>query len=106
MSSRPSFARSNTDISLTHLDNKNGEQSSSNIYQAGDRKHSIGKEEHGKTAEVNGTDDLPAYDVDEDYGHGHMRRVSDAKDIVTSVLHVEDDPSINPWTFRMFFLGG
>lgn len=28
-----------------------------------------------------------------------------ADDIVTQVLAVEDDPSINPWTFRMFFLG-
>jgi hypothetical protein len=25
--------------------------------------------------------------------------------LVTSVLRVEDDPSINPWTFRMWFLG-
>jgi hypothetical protein len=25
--------------------------------------------------------------------------------LVTSVLSVEDDPSINPWTFRMWFLG-
>ncbi|KAI0529874.1 OPT oligopeptide transporter protein-domain-containing protein [Xylaria digitata] len=26
-------------------------------------------------------------------------------DIVTKVLHVDDDPSLNPWTFRMWFIG-
>jgi hypothetical protein len=28
-----------------------------------------------------------------------------ARDLVSEVLAVEDDPSINPWTFRMWFLG-
>ncbi|KAF1986665.1 OPT superfamily oligopeptide transporter [Aulographum hederae CBS 113979] len=28
-----------------------------------------------------------------------------AKDLVTEVLHVDDDPSLNPWTFRVWFLG-
>jgi hypothetical protein len=27
------------------------------------------------------------------------------EDLVTRVIHVEDDPSLNPWTFRVFFLG-
>ncbi len=27
------------------------------------------------------------------------------EDITTQVITVEDDPTINPWTFRMFFLG-
>ena len=31
--------------------------------------------------------------------------VSTAEDIVTKVLHVDDDTTLNPWTFRMFFLG-
>ncbi|KAL1989102.1 hypothetical protein VTN96DRAFT_5865 [Rasamsonia emersonii] len=31
--------------------------------------------------------------------------VSSAVDLVTHVIQVEDDPSINPWTFRMVFLG-
>lgn len=31
--------------------------------------------------------------------------VSSADDLVTHVIQVEDDPSINPWTFRMLFLG-
>jgi OPT family oligopeptide transporter len=28
-----------------------------------------------------------------------------ARDLVTEVLEVEDDPTINPWTFRMWFIG-
>lgn len=31
--------------------------------------------------------------------------ISTAEDITTHVLHVDDDPTLNPWTFRMFFLG-
>ncbi|KAJ9474234.1 putative Oligopeptide transporter 1 (putative) [Pseudozyma hubeiensis] len=31
--------------------------------------------------------------------------VHNAADIVTQVLSLEDDPSLNPWTFRMWFLG-
>jgi hypothetical protein len=27
------------------------------------------------------------------------------KDLITEVIHVEDDPSLNPWTFRVWFLG-
>ncbi|KAH7927126.1 OPT superfamily oligopeptide transporter [Leucogyrophana mollusca] len=29
----------------------------------------------------------------------------DERDIVTHVISVEDDPSLNPWTFRAFFIG-
>jgi hypothetical protein len=28
-----------------------------------------------------------------------------AQDLVTEVIHAVDDPSLNPWTFRMWFLG-
>ncbi len=28
-----------------------------------------------------------------------------AKDLVTEILLVEDDPSLNPWTFRTWFVG-
>lgn len=28
-----------------------------------------------------------------------------AEEIVTHVIHVDDDPTLNPWTFRMFFIG-
>jgi OPT oligopeptide transporter protein len=31
--------------------------------------------------------------------------IADPIDFVTHVLHVEDDPTLSPWTFRMWFLG-
>jgi hypothetical protein len=33
------------------------------------------------------------------------KNVDSARDLVTEVLAVEDDPSVNPWTFRMWFIG-
>jgi hypothetical protein len=31
--------------------------------------------------------------------------VESPKDIVTEVIHAEDDPDLNPWTFRTWFVG-
>ncbi|KAJ8581552.1 OPT superfamily oligopeptide transporter [Rhizopogon salebrosus TDB-379] len=31
--------------------------------------------------------------------------LSDERDIATNVISVDDDPTLNPWTFRAFFLG-
>jgi hypothetical protein len=28
-----------------------------------------------------------------------------AEDLITEVIHVRDDPTLNPWTFRVWFLG-
>lgn len=47
--------------------------------------------------------DMPAYtDVENQEEEMHL---DTAADIVTHVIHLDDDPTINPWTFRMFFLG-
>jgi hypothetical protein len=32
-------------------------------------------------------------------------RLESARDLVTAVLSLEDDPTLNPWTFRMWFIG-
>jgi len=31
--------------------------------------------------------------------------LSNERDIATHVISVDDDPTLNPWTFRAFFLG-
>jgi hypothetical protein len=31
--------------------------------------------------------------------------INGAEDMVTKVLHAEDDPSLNPWTIRMWIIG-
>jgi hypothetical protein len=49
---------------------------------------------------------VPAYHDLEDLRDEDLRgHLNTAEDIVTTVIHVEDDPTLNPWTFRMFFIG-
>lgn len=67
------------------------------------------KDFHAKGAGINekGVDDgssgrdLPAYEGEE----AERAIVNTAEDLVTRVIDVEDDPTLNPWTFRAFFLG-
>jgi hypothetical protein len=47
--------------------------------------------------------EVPTYDGDPE--NARAKVITDAKDIVTTILHVEDDVSLNPWTFRMFSIG-
>ncbi|KAE9405207.1 OPT superfamily oligopeptide transporter [Gymnopus androsaceus JB14] len=44
---------------------------------------------------------LPEGELDD----SHELVLNDARDITTHVISVEDDPSLNPWTFRAFFIG-
>ena len=46
----------------------------------------------------------PAYEDEENQGDGHLH-IASAEELVTNILHVDDDPNLNPWTFRMWFLG-
>jgi hypothetical protein len=48
--------------------------------------------------------DLPQYEG-EMYGRHQSMVATTAEDLVTRVINVEDDPTLNPWTFRTFFLG-
>nr|POF07074.1 oligopeptide transporter 4 [Quercus suber] len=50
-------------------------------------------------------DSPPSYEIDADGFHRVTEPVSSAKDLVTQVLHVEDDPTLSPYTFRVVFLG-
>jgi len=38
-------------------------------------------------------------------GKVYTKPPTTARELVTEILAVEDDPSLNPYTFRMFFLG-
>ena len=38
-------------------------------------------------------------------GAGRKPVVANMEDMALKALHVDDDPSLNPWTFRMFVLG-
>ena len=105
---RPAFARMSTeqrdpnDIELqerkSDIDNK-----SRGEHELNDRDVKDGTFTDIKT---NDSDDTPpGY---EDAGDGCAKvtgPVSSAKSLTTQVLHVEDDPTLSPYTFRVFFLG-
>lgn len=56
-------------------------------------------------AETKGTG-LPVYEGDAVAGtHEATGIVETAEDLITRVIDLEDDPTQNPWTFRVFFLG-
>ncbi|RDW63662.1 hypothetical protein BP6252_11207 [Coleophoma cylindrospora] len=58
-----------------------------------------------KADEAGGLSKLPVYthaDVEGQQGEIHLET---AADIVTQVIDLDDDPNMNPWTFRMFFIG-
>lgn len=49
--------------------------------------------------------DIAAINLD-DYEEEHYKLPPEtAEDFVTEVIHARDDPTLNPWTFRTFFLG-
>ncbi|KAJ3739221.1 OPT oligopeptide transporter protein-domain-containing protein [Lentinula detonsa] len=57
-----------------------------------------------KSAETKPGADIESLPEGEFDGSGELA-LNDARDITTHVITVEDDPSLNPWTFRAFFLG-
>lgn len=57
---------------------------------------------------VSASNPLPAYEVDDDGSSNPTKTegpVETAQDLVTTIIHVEDDPTLSPYTFRMVFLG-
>jgi hypothetical protein len=47
---------------------------------------------------------VPTY-IDDDGFNVYNAPPETAKDLVTEVITVEDDPTLSPWTFRTWFLG-
>lgn len=45
------------------------------------------------------------YDVRKEDHFGEATVIKTAKDLVTHVLHVDDDPTKSPWTFRAILIG-
>jgi hypothetical protein len=78
--------RDNDGISLQSMDRSSGSKAAQPEY--------IGDMKDTKGPGYIDTEEVPAYDGEE---VGEVRPVEDAKDLVTKVIHVDDDPSINPW---------
>jgi hypothetical protein len=102
---RPSITRNDTDAVANEDEKKPyGTTTTSADHSSGEFRGS--KESIGKGQEA-GVQELPAfhYDTEAAIGEGEIGALETAEDIVTTVIHVDDDPTINPWTFRMFFIG-
>ncbi len=96
---RPTFAREDDTVNVVG-DDKPAESPV----------HSVSSKEAEALGEKNPANfesvQLPAYIYDEEQnGDGGRIKLDTAEDIVTKVIDLEDDPTLNPWTFRMFFLG-
>ncbi|GAB7352500.1 hypothetical protein MBLNU459_g2902t1 [Dothideomycetes sp. NU459] len=101
---RQGFARADSElggISLRSLDNR-GEGSSKDSDKDWRKDGDVKSVKAGVT-EVN--DAPPHFEAEEENHFGEAIVITDAKELVTTVLHVDDDPTLNPWTFRAFFLG-
>ncbi len=48
---------------------------------------------------------LVRYETRDAEKNGEPEVVANMETIALAALHVDDDPTLNPWTFRMFFLG-
>ncbi|KAG9559349.1 hypothetical protein KCU86_g18628, partial [Aureobasidium melanogenum] len=108
---RPGFTRANTDmasaaIELEPSSSKNKVPHSSGLeIETPDTKTGVVA---GSVKEVRPYQDSDDYSIHEGTAGGYAAEehkvVETAEDIVNQVLSVEDDPTLNPWTFRMFFL--
>lgn len=45
------------------------------------------------------------YDVRKENRFGEVTVIDNAKDLITHVLHVDDNPADSPWTFRAMLIG-
>ena len=90
---RPGFARNDTDGVVSFNEKTSEDKNSSD--KGANVSPEIRKE--GFVSD----EPAPRYESEE-----HLAVHADTvEDITTQVLAVEDDPTVNPWTFRMFFLG-
>jgi hypothetical protein len=70
--------------------------------------HLNGGEKHDPETALaieNTRDDMSGYDVRKEDHFGEVTVIENAKDLTTHVLHVDDDPTASPWTFRAFLIG-
>ncbi|THY02860.1 OPT superfamily oligopeptide transporter [Aureobasidium pullulans] len=110
---RPGFSRVDTDMA-------SGIELQSNREHASKAPLSSGLEiltSNTKSGAMGGdVKEVPPYQSSDDYSvhegtatgeyiAEEHKIVETAEDIVNQVLSVEDDPTLNPWTFRMLFLG-
>jgi hypothetical protein len=63
------------------------------------------KPEHIEYFDEKRGDTSSAADSESPLDDKRKKRIKSPRDLVTEVLSLEDDPTQNPWTFRMWFIG-
>jgi hypothetical protein len=60
-----------------------------------------------KNGDVNAVEklDTGSSNLSHDEDNHNVKAPTTARDLVAEILLVEDDPTLNPWTFRMWFIG-
>jgi hypothetical protein len=102
MAARPGFSRHDTDNHASIEPSSIGVTSSDkNSYELKDLS---GKEGGIFEVKEDSSENLPDYDRESD-DFANVKQAETAKDLVTQVIHVDDDPTQSPYTFRLFFLG-
>lgn len=97
------YASADTDLPMkVGVDSKAREADSNDIYNKSDKSSEANEKGNLEVVTEAG---LPGYHAQAEDHFGEAEVLHTAKDIVTHVLHVDDDKSLNPWTFRMFFIG-
>jgi hypothetical protein len=100
---RPSYTRHDTDAVTTE---EKGPYGTTTSVEASSKEGSITKAQEAGVLELPPYHDAADADAEAAFRDGNVKNDLDtAEDIVTTVIHVDDDPSLNPWTFRMFFIG-
>jgi hypothetical protein len=63
-----------------------------------------GRDGYGKRVDVT---EAPLSPDEDEFSDDKRRKKppKTARELVTEILVVEDDPTVNPWTFRMWFIG-
>lgn len=59
---------------------------------------------HDEEKNAVSTGELPTF-LDDDGEQHYTTPATTAKDLATEVIHAVDNPMLNPWTFRTWFLG-
>jgi hypothetical protein len=90
---RPSFTRSDTDLNV---------ENSSTPSRDVEKIAIDNKTASADTADVEGS---PVFGVTQEDHFGEVAVLTDAKDVLTHVIHVDDDPTLSPWTLRAWFVG-
>lgn len=100
---RPGFARADTD-NFSNIDNNRSQPSSSS--KEYELKSVDPKDGSYIDVQEGETEPPPAFGEDsgEDFAKANIP-VESANDLVTQIIHLEDDPTEQPLTFRTWFLG-